>query len=94
MWCNLLHSTRREGGEALWGPGIKSSVGVFEVFTSNGGDGIVKTSSDIPSAPSRNPGLLNVHSFQKLFSKLVNLGEEKKPPFLRWLNCYSFCILI
>lgn len=31
------------GGKALWGPGIKSSVGVFEVFTSNGGKSTAKT---------------------------------------------------
>lgn len=63
MWCNLLQSTRREGGEAMWGPGIKSHVGVFEVFTSNRETVQLKPRSNIASALSRNPGYIKCMLF-------------------------------
>ena len=43
-------------GKALWGPGIKSSLGVVEVVTRNGGNEQSKPRNPFPSALNHNPG--------------------------------------
>jgi len=51
MWCNLFQSTRRGLGKSSMGPGIKSSLGVAEVVTRNGGNGTVKAQKSLPLCP-------------------------------------------